>query len=161
MKNFILTFGFFLMLSSCEKPSDETSLNDFCKIAPDGWECEIIEENFDLSDIPMNSDEPLAIVKYQYPLEEITTIGESLISPSLILNIYPIALKSNLIEHVNSQAIFSWCIPRLYGETSNYMIITSPCFINNGTLTEEANGKIEALHTALEKILVKSYYNHD
>jgi len=161
MKKRLLIFGIFSVFFACEETENQNSLDQFCEAAPTGWECKIIQEDFDLSDIPKSLNDPLAIVKYEYPFEEITTIGESVIAPSLILNLYSIELKDKLIKQVISQQIFSWCIPILYGETEDYIVITSPCFINKGTFTEDANGKIEALHSSLEKLLVQSYYNQE
>ena len=67
----------------------------------------------------------------------------------MILNFYNIGDKEDLQSAIEAQRIFSWCIPVYYGETESYFIVTSPCFINSGCFSEEANECIEDLHVAL------------
>jgi len=144
-----------LFLFACEKNLMDTSLEDFCNVKPDGWNCEIIESNFNLSDIPQNADTPIAIVKYYNSNREFNGIGQTNVNPSLILNLYPMEQKDDLLNFIKSQQFFSWCIPRYFGETKDYFIITSPCFKNSGTFTEEANSSIADLYAALDKIIIK------
>jgi hypothetical protein len=81
-----------------------------------------------------------------------------MINPSLVLDLYPVSKKEELIQFLKSQQIFSWCIPEYFGETEEYFIITSPCFINSGTFTSEADSSIIDLYKALSEIIkVKKY----
>ena len=63
-----------------------------------------------------------------------------------------------LIEFIKSQQLYSWCIPMYYGETKDYFILTSPCFINGGAFTDEANDCISDLHEALISIITINVY---
>jgi len=149
---------FVLFLFACDKDEMDTSLEDFCNVKPDGWNCEIIESNFNPSDIPQNADTPIAIVKYTSSNREFNGIGQTNVNPSLVLNLYPIKHKDDLLSFIKSQQIFSWCIPIYFGETKDYFVITSPCFKNSGTFTEEANSSIADLYAALDKIIIKKDY---
>lgn len=141
-------------LTSCEKAESDPDINDFCTVAPIGWECEIIQENFNENDIPKNADQPIAIIKYINSNKKFAYFGtEAEIHPSLTLNLYPIQKKDELIALIKSQQIFSWCIPIYYGETKKYFIVTSPCFINGGSFTSDANTCIKDLHEALKSII--------
>lgn len=143
-----------VFLSGCGEERINTSLEEFCKVKPEGWECEIIENNFNGNDIPKNTKDPLAIIKYRNTSREFSSFGQE-IYPSLILDIYPKKDKKELIDLISSQMMFSWCIPTYYGESRDFVVITSPCFINHGTFTEEADSCINDLHKSLENILIK------
>jgi len=155
-KNLMLAcFVLLLTLFACNDDIPNTKLEDFDSIKPDGWECEIIESNFNPTDIPQNTDTPIAIIKYTNTKNEFEYFAETVIHPSLILDIYPIGKKTELLDLIKSQQLFSWCIPIYFGETRDYFIITSPCFTNSGLFTEEANKSIADLYAALDKIIIK------
>jgi len=154
----ILVVFMVMIFSSCEKSEQHATFEDFCKVKPDGWECEIIENNFSLNDIPKNADIPIAIIKFTNPSREFDGFSDSIVNPSLTIDFYVINKKQELLNFIKSQQIFSWCIPIYYGETDDYFIITSPCFINGGSFTEEANSSISDLHEALKSIMtIKDY----
>jgi len=155
---FLIIYISFLLLS-CEKEEKNPTLNDFCNIKPTGWDCEIIQNDFDKNDIPQNAKEPIAVVKYKNTNRELIHLSGAMFYPSLILDLYPIAQKRELIDLIKSQQIYSWCIPIYYGETKDYFILTSPCFINAGTFTEQADSSINDLHNAINKIITKNNYN--
>jgi len=146
-----------VFLSACAEKSSNTALEEFCKVIPEGWECEIIEDDFNENDIPKNTQDPIAIVKYHNTSREFTSFGQT-VYPSLTLDIYPIKDKRELVKFITSQMMYSWCIPTYYGESSDFFVITSPCFINYGTFTEKADSCINDLHVALETILEKKDY---
>jgi len=148
-----------MIISSCEKSEKHATLEDFCNVKPSGWECEIVENNLSLNDIPRNADIPIAIIKFTNPNREFIMFPDSKISPSLTIDFYPINKKQALLNFIKSQQMFSWCIPIYYGETEDYFIITSPCFINNGSFTEEADSCMEDLHEALKGIMTIKDYN--
>jgi hypothetical protein len=161
MKSFqipILVVFMLMIFSSCEKSEQHATFEDFCKVKPDGWECEIIENKFSINDIPKNADIPIAIIKFTNPNSEFTGFSDSIVYPSLTIDFYSINKKQELLNFIKSQQVFSWCIPIYYGETDDYFIITSPCFINGGSFTEEANSSISDLHEALKSIMtIKDY----
>lgn len=148
-----------LIFLSCEKNEPNPTLEEFCSIAPDGWQCEIKGDNFDNADIPQNAPEPIAVIKYTNPQKNFTTHLETTDISSLTLDFYPIEQKAMLIGFIKSQQMYSWCIPIYYGETEKYFIVSSPCFINGGSFTEEANSSIEDLHDALKNIITVKDYN--
>lgn len=155
---FLIIFISFSLLS-CEKEEKNPTLNDFCNIKPFGWDCEIIQNDFDKNDIPQNAKEPIAVVKYKNTNRELIHLSGTKLYPSLILDLYPIEQKLELIDLIKSQQLYSWCIPIYYGETKDYFILTSPCFINAGTFTEQADSSINDLQNALNKIITKNNYD--
>ncbi len=156
MKTIKILLGLIIILIlsfSCKKDEKNPTLEEFCNIIPEGWNCEIIQDNFDINDIPGNADNPIAIIKYRNLHIEFTKINDTKINPSLILDFYSIKQKQKLIDLIKSQQMYSWCIPIYYGETDDYFILTSPCFINNGIFTEEADSCISDLHKSLKNII--------
>ncbi len=153
----ILFIIIIVLLSACGKDNINTSLEDFCNVKPEGWECEIIENNFNENDIPKNTKDPIAIIKYRNLSREFTRFGQD-VYPSLILDLYSIKDKRELKKFISSQLMYSWCIPTYYGENRDFFVITSPCFINYGSFTEEADSSIIDLHNSLENILSKKDY---
>lgn len=164
IKSLLLTLvtGMLMLSSSCEKTPEDSEKSDtfnaFCSIVPEGWDCRVISDHFNPDEIPTNAGDPLVIIKYTNPNRVFTTGENREVHPSLILNIYPIKQKEELIILIKSQQLYSWCIPTYYGETETHFILTSPCFINGGYFNEEANKSIEDLHLALESIILKNDY---
>ena len=151
---FILVF---ISLISCEKGEKNPSLDDFCKVKPMGWDCEIIQDKFNVNDIPKNTASPVAIIKYKNSNSKFARFNDS-INPRLTLDFYSINQKNKLVDLIKSQQIYSWCVPIYYGETRDYFILTSPCFINSGIYTDEADSCINDLQKALKSIItIKNY----
>ena len=142
-------------LLSCEEHENDLALEVFCTVKPNGWECEIIQSDFDVNDFPRNAEKPITIIKYKNLTREFTSYNDTKVNPSLILDLYAIKQKDDLTDFIISQQMYSWCIPIYYGETKDYFIMTSPCFINSGSFTEEADSCISDLHKSLESILTK------
>jgi len=159
MKSIPVFICFLLIaLISCEKEENTSNLTEFCNVIPDGWECEIITEDFNSNDLPRDASKPFAVIKYKNSKREFLRYQDRVVNPSLILDLYHISHKQELIDFIISQQVFSWCIPLYYGETKEYIVITSPCFVNYGAFTEEANSLIEDLHASLKGIIeVKEY----
>ncbi len=119
-----------LLFGRCSKSEPDVTLNDFCAVAPEGWQCEIIRTDFNQNEIPQAVDDPEAIIKYTNVNDQCAyTIDDTNFSPSFILDVYPISKKTELLAIIRSQRMYSSCIPIYYGETPNYFIISSPCFI--------------------------------
>ncbi len=157
-KSLLLIVLILLSQLSCEKDEKNPTLDDFCNIKPNGWSCEIIQMGFDKNEIPRNAKEPIAIIKYKNINREIIQFSDTKINPSLILDLYSIKQKQELIELIKSQQIYSWCIPIYYGETKDYFIVTSPCFINSGLFTEQSDSCLFDLQNAIKNIITKNNY---
>jgi len=161
--SYLVFFISIILLASCDKDNNNTIKNqtfdEFCSVAPDGWECTIAISDFDIQNIPQNTNTPIAIIKYLNPNVEFTKYTGIKVNPFLIIDFYEIERKQELIDFIISQQLYSWCIPIYYGETKDYFIITSPCFINGGSFTDEANACINDLHEALKSIMTINDYN--
>lgn len=158
-KTIILSIILLITLSSCEKEDKNPTLDDFCSVKPKNWDCSIVLKDFDKNEIPQNAPQPIGIIKYQNHNAEITGLSNTMVNPSLILDFYPINQKEALIDLIKSQQVYSWCIPIYYGETKDYFIVTSPCFINEGINTEQAESSLIELQKAINQIIEKKNYD--
>jgi len=147
-----------MLFLACKKEEKNPTLDDFCNVKPTGWDCEIIQANFDKNDIPKNANEPMAIIKYKNRNAELVLFSDTKVNPSLVLDLYSIKQKQEIIDFIKSQPFYSWCIPMYYGETRDYFIVTSPCFINGGIYAEQADSSIIGLQNAIKSIItIKNY----
>lgn len=128
------------------------------EVIPDSGYGKIIIQNSEEMEIPHGIGKPVAIVNFTNPNKEFeyypgVKTGKEY-NPSLILYFYHIAEKQEIMEIVDEEKIYSWCIPIYFDETKEYIIVTSPCYINSGIFTEEA----KSYYSPLEKSL-KGYFD--
>jgi len=50
---------------------------------------------------------------------------------------------------IGEQSLYSWDIPIYFGETEEYIVVTSPAYVNHGVFTEEAKNTIRPIWNAL------------
>jgi hypothetical protein len=72
---------------------------------------------------------------------------------SLRLDFYGIAEKQHILKVIDAERIYSWDIPIYYGETTDYIAVTSPAWINNGVYTDEAKRIMAPLDDAIHRFL--------
>jgi hypothetical protein len=73
------------------------------------------------------------------------------LSPLIQLYLYNIADKPYIQEVIMKERPFSWDVPIYFGETEDYVVVTSPPYVNHGVFTEEAKKKIRPMWDALRK----------
>lgn len=145
--NYLPDKGTMDFLWGYKKVEDELDL--LCENIPPDWTCKIFkEDSYDIP-IPVGVNAPLAIVKLFNPSVEFTQYTDIRTNPSLFLYFYDIQEKKHISEIIQQQELYSWCIPIYFSETTNYYIITSPCYINDGNFSTEANELIVTLTDAL------------
>jgi hypothetical protein len=118
----------------------------------------VITQNSEEMAIPHGLKKPAAIVNFANPNKEIEynpdVITDKKYNPSLRLYFYNIMEKQEIMEIIDREKIYSWCIPIYFDETKKYIIVTSPCYINSGIFTEEAKN----YYSSLEKSLKEYFY---
>jgi hypothetical protein len=55
------------------------------------------------------------------------------------------------MQTIKSEAIYSWDIPEYYDETFDYIVVTSPLYINSGHYSDEAMALYQPLDNALKE----------
>ncbi|NOR48352.1 MAG: hypothetical protein GQ533_09980 [Methanosarcinaceae archaeon] len=121
---------------------------------PEGWNYTIITQNLEEIERPHGLWEPVAIVNFVDLNKEIKYYPgvktDKKYNPSLRLYFYNVAEKE-IIDIIDKEKIYSWCVPIYFGETRKYIIVTSPCYINCGIFTEEANNYYSPLEKSLKE----------
>ena len=128
------------------------------EVIPANGYSKIITQNSEEMVLPQGLMKPVAIVNFTNPNKEIEYYPDSKTGkkhkPSLLLYFYSVTEKQEIIEIIDREKIYSWCIPIYFDETKKYIIVTSPCYINSGIFTEEAQN----YYSPLEKSLKEYFY---
>ena len=156
-----------------EQPKEELAgeILNIGKAIPEGWNYtvtqnfigevipasgygKIMTQNSEEMSIPHGLWKPVAIVNFTNPNEEFEYY-QGMKHPSLRLYFYHVTEKKEIMEIINKEIIYSWCIPIYFDETKKYVIVTSPCYINNGIFTEEAINYYSPLEKSLKEYFDK------
>jgi hypothetical protein len=167
---FLLITAFSLMgiilISGCinEENTKEELGDEILNIGegiPEGWNYTIITQTMGEIEIPQGLWEPVAIVDFANLDKKIgyypNAKNNKKYHPSLQLYFYNISEKQQIIEIIAKEKMHSSCIPIYFGETGKYIIVTSPCYINNGIFTEEAKDYYYHLEKSLKEYFNKYY----
>jgi hypothetical protein len=116
---------------------------------PMPWTCQVSVPS-DSQDWPRGIFKPLFNASFVDTVHLITDcMPQPSYHPNLRICFYPDSLRDTIEAIIERQSIFSWCIPVKYLECAKYFIVTSPCYINNGCFTSEAQKLISPLDSAL------------
>lgn len=141
-----------------EEPGDE--IQNIGEAVPQGWNYTIITQNVENIERPQGIWEPVAIA-----IMDFTNFNKEIghdagmktnmnYYPSLRLYFYNATEKQEILEIMDKEKMHSNCIPIYFSETKRYIIMTSPCYINSETFSEDARH----YYSKLEKPL-KEYFD--
>jgi hypothetical protein len=137
-----------------DENADKTQYNDFIagiqKVLPNGWEMKVIDLKGAMEP-PSGLEEPLFRIDFVDKTHSFQIIEELTIFPSLRLYFYDIGYKESITQAIKLQEMYSWNIPQYYDETVDYIIVTSPLYINGGYYTGEAVTLFQPLAKALKE----------
>ncbi len=178
---FLLIIAFSLigiiLISGCinkektkEEPRDE--IQNIGEAVPEGWNYTINQEfigeifwgegggriktqDSEEMPVPHGLWKPVAIVNFINFNKKFEYYPGMKTHPSLRLYFYDITEKQKIMEIIDREIKFSWCIPIYFDETKKYIIVTSPCYINSGTFTEEAMNYYSPLDKSLKEYFDK------
>ncbi len=104
---------------------------------------------------PHGLDEPLFRADFVNPHQQFKAYSaDRLANPRVRLCFYDIKDQERIKAIIKTEEIYSWDIPVYFAETTDYLVITSPTYINGGNYTAEATALYEPLGAAL-----KAYFN--
>ena len=135
---------------SCAFANEDQIIRGVKNIIPRGWSVEIDKNISNLVGLKKALFQLDFKNKKEYILREITPNKRVIFNPSLQLLFYDIKNKEEILKAIKKTEIMSSNIPIYYSETKEYMILTSPGYINNGVYTKEAKALIEPLDKALK-----------
>jgi hypothetical protein len=166
-KLLLILLAVITFLFACQKNSGntvdttlppQTAYDSFCIVKPSNWTCRIYQEGFDTLPKVEAVEKPLAVLKFEEPTKTLTFFSTLTIKPSLFLYVYDVSKRDTLEKIIKKQSIFSSCIPMFYGENAKYYVITSPCYINSGDFSTQANELIKPLHLSFKKVFTRTAF---
>ena len=137
------------------RPQPAAELVAAIRGVPKGWQCSLIQEPGKMGHAT-GLDEPAFRLDFTNPKETFTDNWRSnamcLHHPSLRLDFYPLAAKERILNTIDAERVHSGEIPTYYAETQDYILVTSPAWINEGYHSEEAQKLLAPLEQALRKL---------
>ncbi len=74
-------------------------------------------------------------------------------SPLIPLYFYRHSQKADLMKIIEKESIYSWSIPIYFGETDEFVVVTSPAFVNGGVFTSEARHALRPMWAVLREVI--------
>lgn len=121
-------------------------------VLPEGWICTVTTEPGKMGHAH-GLGEPAFRIDLRndtarFPAEH-GAISKGNVPSSLRLHFHPIADRASVEATVRAEAVQSREIPVVYAVTDEYIVITSPAWVNHGYYTEKAEAAIRPLRSAL------------
>jgi hypothetical protein len=76
-------------------------------------------------------------------------------SPIIPLYFYRHNDKLEVMKIIEKEAMYSWSIPVYFGETDEFVVVTSPAFVNGGVFTHEARLALRPMWKVLRDLIPK------
>jgi hypothetical protein len=156
-----LTVAFFAILNACQKDDqpNHPASEEFRTNLPTGWKVNVITHDYGPRDTIWGYHSvPEFVLQFINPNHTFKDYTNTLVHPELKLNFFTIDHKQDLLDLIVAQKDFPWCITWYYGETEDYFIVTSPCYINHGHLGGTEAEEVLKLDQALKSILTVNDY---
>jgi hypothetical protein len=74
-------------------------------------------------------------------------------SPVIPLYFYPQADKASVMKVIDKEQIYSWNVPVYFGETEDFVVVTSPLYVNGGCFTLEARRALGPAWTVVRGLI--------
>jgi beta propeller repeat protein len=124
------------------------------EVLPVGWEMRVIDRKGAMEP-PHGLDEPVFRLDFVDSTHQFSDSGGRTIFPSARLYFYEINQRAAIFEVIEKEKVFSWNVPDYFAMTDEYLVVTSPLFINGGHFTEEA----KALYAPFEKKIMDYFHS--
>ncbi len=137
-------------LESSEKAGYSDFVSGIHDVLPAGWELQVIDQTGTMNP-PHGLNEPLFRIDFVDHTHQFKDSGERVYNPSLRLYFYDIQEKDAVLNTIEAEKMFSWDVPIYFDETTEYIIVTSPLYINRGHFTDETEALYQPLENALKE----------
>ncbi len=128
---------------------EPSSISRIRQEMPGGWQCILIRE-YGKKGHPHGLKRPILRADFTAPQRSFLDEGKR-VSPLIQLYLYDIRDKHYVLWVIDRERFFSWDIPIYFGETKDYIVVTSPSYVNHGIFTEEAKRAICPMWKVLRK----------
>lgn len=150
---YLVLLVFLAGCATCRKPDEDALVSRIRKDLPSRWQCRVITQEGEKGH-PHGLDEPLMRMDLSSPEESFASIEGArtkTLSPLIQLYVYDISDKPHVQKVIQEERLYSWNIPIYFGETEDYIVVTSPAYVNYGVFTEEAKKTIRPMWNVLRK----------
>lgn len=124
---------------------------------PAGWDC-LVYQASDVKAVPHGLGKPVfQVVATNANLSFVESEAPRLIkrSPVIPLYFYRHSEKADLMKIIEKESLYSWSIPIYFGETDEFLVVTSPAFVNGGVFTPEARHALRPMWRVLRELIPK------
>lgn len=122
---------------------------------PTGWNCTVYQSN-DVKVVPHGLGRPVfqvvvANTNLSFVKSEVPNLTKQ--SPVIPLYFYRHGEKADVMRIIQKESIYSWSIPIYFGETAEFVVVTSPAFVNGGVFTPEARHALRPMWKVLRELI--------
>jgi hypothetical protein len=122
---------------------------------PAGWSCSVYPSS-DVKALPHGLERPVfQVVTANTNLSFVKSDVPRLVmqSPVIPLYFYQHSKKADIMKIIRKESNYSWSIPIYFGETDDFVVVTSPAFVNGGVFTPEARHALRPMWKALRELI--------
>ena len=123
---------------------------------PAGWNCQAHKSN-DVKVVPHGLGKPVfQVVASNTNLSFVMVTNAShrtMQSPVIPLYFYRHSEKASIMKQIEMERLYSWSIPIYFGETHEFVVVTSPAFVNGGLFTLEARHALRPMWQVLRDLI--------
>ena len=150
----ILTITILTVCGDSNRESEDAFISGIKEVMPSGWTMETIDKPSAMGH-PHGLEEPLFRIDFTDSVHQFYDSTGRALPPSLRLYFYDIGSRDAILSVIEKEKIYSWAVPEYFDQTRDYLIVTSPLYINSGHFSEEAMVLYRPLETALKEYFSK------
>lgn len=126
---------------------------------PTGWTC-TVHPGGEVARIPHGLGKPVSQIvvanpDISFPRAQLTPVDPKSGSPIIPLYLYPQADKAQVMQVIDKEKDYSWDIPIYFGETGDFVVVTSPAYVNGGCFGPEAKQAVRPAWKVLRELIPK------
>jgi hypothetical protein len=131
-------------------------LHDIRARLPRGWNCSAYQGDA-VKEVPHGLDKPVfQVVASNTNLAFLLSTNAphpKMQNPIVPLYFYRHSEKAGIMKVIEKERIYSWNIPIYFGETDEFVVVTSPAYVNGGWFTLEARRGLRPMWKVLRDLI--------
>lgn len=147
-----------IVLAADSRQEEPPLVRDLHARLPAGWTC-TVHEGKDIKQVPHGLGSPLFHIVVTNTHVSFAGIPNTPTAekqhPIVPLYFYPRSAKPDIMKIIEKERCYSWNIPVYFGETDEFVVVTSPAYVNGGVFTAEARRALRPAWTVLRELIPK------
>jgi hypothetical protein len=141
------------------KKEEPRVVRDIRNKLPAGWNCTVHRDD-DITLVPLGLGKPFFQVvasnrNVSFVRDPDAPRGPKMQSPVIPLYFYRQTEKAEIMKIIEKEGNLSSNIPVFFGETDEFVVVTSPAFVNDGLFTPEARRALRPMWKVLRDLIPK------